>query len=1562
MKHNAIHFWSFGLALIAGLFLSLPQRAQGGWWDIESGEWYSHTVNTNVGQGYRFYAEANDKILVKVYNESLDDTPYVPDGDVEDDVGATLLSWTGVGGKISTNLTISATGWYDINIYHPYITNAPHAFSVSILRMPYEDAPLYRDETDVGPIRNGEYIEGIIGDGTTGRADLDAAIIAVSNRCTIQMRIGQVTLSTVPNLILYDPSGQHVTNDFPPEYRGEFLATLSQTGLYMAVAEDHWGSVGRYAVSMVKIGEPLVGNDLDVGAILNGETKQGKINVPGDLDAATFTGATGDFVTITMSELTVADGQLNPILELYGPDGTQLAMGKDTFGVRAVITNLLMTNGLFTIVCKDNNDRYNVSYSLTLLSTNIYPAPPAPLPTPTNLLATDGAYLNRVIVSWDPVAGITNYSLWRRYLSGGNYVDIQLCLTNATSYEDYAVQTNTVYYYRVRAESNGLYGAFSSEDAGYCQPVIIGRSIESGQYYTDSENFLSTNNASEQNINYTFFALPGEAIIVRLGSTAGSYPDFAMYNPNSIPANYVQFAANEYHLTTTYYGWHWFSCSLPDGYSNMSFNVSMLRMPNIPLSYADLDVSTLPMGQPKVGVINVGSDLDAGFFAITNPCAVQIRMGQKDVRLVPNIRLYSPSGESIMNDFPPEYRAEITATLTNLGVYTIVVADKFNGLGSYALTMVRIPGALDGADTDIGQIISGETKNGTISEPGDLDTATFMAMTGDVINAAMTDVDIDLNPVMDLYDPAGNCLWHATDPYERSASITNLTLTNSGAYTLVLKDAQDRYNVKYSVYMEFLPGSPSLLLNRPLPPSNLSASDGIYSDNILVAWTASVSTNVSGYDIWRSTNNVNFIQITTNRPSTTYQDYNVQSNLVYYYRVAARNVFAISDYSNTNSGYCGSMLPAPVTFLTASDGTYANYILVSWTASASSDVSGYDVWRRAWTNDYVQIITNWYSTAFQDFGVMSNLVYTYRVNARNSFGASAYSPEDTGYCGTTNVLGIRRALLVGIDHYSPAYGPSELSTCTNDANGFRDTVLLADPSNRWAAVNLVTLTDTRATKQAIRSNIMAMATASGVGDLALYYHSSHGGQSPGSNPSNVFICAYDASYTDADLGSDLALFRPETAVIVILDTCFSGGMFKLDGAPETEWLFVERVMERFRQAKEKQYKGMGMTAPKDLGANIAFMTASDYDEYSWTSDFYSLYTRYLIEGCALSLVDTSLDKQYNFLELHTYAAQESVRVQPTQHAQTFNPPLLNDTIARALSANPLALHFVNNDFDGDGASDLAVFQPGTGLWRIASLKRWQVLAWDNFVWGGPGFVPVDGDYNGDRASDLSVYNLSSGEWRIASLKQSSVIAPSFFLGGPDKTPVCGDYNGDRISDLALYQQPDGYWYVLTSRGVQLVWGASYTGSGFVPVSGDYDGDQINDLAMYHSASGYWYIGSLTRGVITWGHWWGGAGLIPVSGDYDADGYSDLAVYQVASGNWFIYSLRRGATIVNGAQLGGPGYIPVAGDYNGDGFYELAVYQPATGYWYFSSVDGTQTFSLLYPIGGPSYLTVQPTWP
>ncbi len=247
----------------------------------------------------------------------------------------------------------------------------------------------------------------------------------------------------------------------------------------------------------------------------------------------------------------------------------------------------------------------------------------------------------------------------------------------------------------------------------------------------------------------------------------------------------------------------------------------------------------------------------------------------------------------------------------------------------------------------------------------------------------------------------------------------------------------------------------------------------------------------------------------------------------------------------------------------------------------------------------------------------------------------------------------RWGLMVGIDHYSPAYGASTLPSCVNDARGFRDTALLEDGLARWPAANIQTLTDSQATKTAIRTAFQALATQATAGDVVVYFHSSHGGQYSGTS---TYLCTYNADYPDTELGADLARFDSAVSVIVVVDTCHSGGLFKGQA-----WPFAENAMAAFRATKAKQLAAAGLAAPKDLGTNIGFMTACDYDEYSYAGSPYSLFAGSLIRACGVEAADTDDDGQLQFMEAHNYAA---VRTAASQTAQHYNAALLSSLAMR----------------------------------------------------------------------------------------------------------------------------------------------------------------------------------------------------------------------------------------------------------------------------------------------------------
>ncbi len=143
----------------------------------------------------------------------------------------------------------------------------------------------------------------------------------------------------------------------------------------------------------------------------------------------------------------------------------------------------------------------------------------------------------------------------------------------------------------------------------------------------------------------------------------------------------------------------------------------------------------------------------------------------------------------------------------------------------------------------------------------------------------------------------------------------------------------------------------------------------------------------------------------------------------------------------------------------------------------------------------------------------------------------------------------------------------------------------------------------------------------------------------------------------------------------------------------------------------------------------------------------------------------------------------------------------------------MAPRIVPSDYNGDGASDLALYNQAGGEWYIRTFSG-TILVWSE-AWGGPGLEPVSGDYDGDGKADLAVYHEASGYWYI--LKSSDNTLAYMKFGEPGYTPISGDFDVDGIADIAVYHEETGYWYFLLSNSGYAMTYQQFGGPGYAPV-------------------------------------------------------------------------------------------------------------------------------------------------
>ena len=138
---------------------------------------------------------------------------------------------------------------------------------------------------------------------------------------------------------------------------------------------------------------------------------------------------------------------------------------------------------------------------------------------------------------------------------------------------------------------------------------------------------------------------------------------------------------------------------------------------------------------------------------------------------------------------------------------------------------------------DYGVILSAETRTGSIANPAQTDSYTFNGDIGQTVLINMSRESGGLNPMIDLYDPAGiletsvNC----GDDSSGSVQCTNVLISNhqllqSGLYTIVARDFAGNNAGNYSLSFTKIPGSQSF----PAIRLNLNQTEFQTADTLVV--------------------------------------------------------------------------------------------------------------------------------------------------------------------------------------------------------------------------------------------------------------------------------------------------------------------------------------------------------------------------------------------------------------------------------------------------------------------------------------------------------------------------------------------------------------------------------------------------------------------------------------------------------------------------------------------------------------------------------------------------------
>lgn len=255
--------------------------------------------------------------------------------------------------------------------------------------------------------------------------------------------------------------------------------------------------------------------------------------------------------------------------------------------------------------------------------------------------------------------------------------------------------------------------------------------------------------------------------------------------------------------------------------------------------------------------------------------------------------------------------------------------------------------------------------------------------------------------------------------------------------------------------------------------------------------------------------------------------------------------------------------------------------------------------------------------------------------------------------------GVYYALSVGVNNYQNGRqgkltgcvpdAKNVLSACTNSVKGL------------WRPQNCRSLCDSEATISGVRAQLQAFAGVAGSGDTVLYYQSSHGGDD--------CLCLYDKEYYANQFAEDLMRFAAGVRVVVVLDACHSGSMFK--GAGEEQetgpWKFAASVRTHMAEMQAVQTKDAKAAAG---GPSVGWITACDDDQTSLDVGTGGWFTNPFVQAWKADGTDANGDGYNDFKEMFNIAAPKAVDSE--RAPQTFNESLLASVAAWEISYHPPA--------------------------------------------------------------------------------------------------------------------------------------------------------------------------------------------------------------------------------------------------------------------------------------------------
>ncbi len=516
-----------------------------------------------------------------------------------------------------------------------------------------------------------------------------------------------------------------------------------------------------------------------------GKTIQCSISKAGEVDKYTITVNAGDKVLVRMAK---TSGTFWPKVSVYNSSGSKICE-KTASSLAEISTCTLAVAGKYTIRAADGyNGKYTGKYYLFLqrlnnpgstVSVTFGSTRSASIIAPTEMdsyiftaSAGDKVLVRMTNTSSEPLEpDIRIYSpTGLKLCSASKYIMTEISACSLPIAGQYTLLAGDGY----DGKSLGTYNLYLQKLKKPINPI----SISFGN--TRSGSIIK----AAQMITYSFYANAADSVLLRVINTSGDLqPGVRIYSP----VGKKVCEDSDYSLAEIE------SCSLPANgkYTVLVFDSNYgTKTGNYEVHLQRLnkpgDATAIAFGQTISGSVLLPVDMKAYTFAATSGDKVIVRMTKSSGEIWPGIRVYSPTGQRLCDNYGATTAEVGSCTLSANGTYTVLTYDYLDGskTGDYYVHVQRLnnPG-------NATSISFGETLSNTISYPSQADAYTFTATAGDKVLVRGSKSSGEIWPSIRVYGPSGAKL--CDDYGSTTAEIESCTLSATGTYTVLTYDYLD---------------------------------------------------------------------------------------------------------------------------------------------------------------------------------------------------------------------------------------------------------------------------------------------------------------------------------------------------------------------------------------------------------------------------------------------------------------------------------------------------------------------------------------------------------------------------------------------------------------------------------------------------------------------------------------------------------------------------------------------------------------------------------------------------